>query len=191
VASVSAVTVRDWATTASSAPEDLAVDPLSVTIVRVDASALQRERAGGAAFGALVHAVLAQAPFDASNDQLRALAEVEGRLLGIDDETAAAAALVVQRVFQHDLMIRARRADARGNCRRETPVTVTLEDGTTVEGIVDLAFEEDGRWQVVDYKTDRDLAARGEEHYRRQVAMYTAAVRKATGQTAAGVLVRV
>ena len=61
----------------------------------------------------------------------------------------------------HDLLARARRAAARGACRRETPVTLTLEDGTLVEGVVDLAFEEDGAWIVVDYKTDRELAVGG------------------------------
>ena len=35
-----------------------------------------------------------------------------------------------------------------------------MPDGTLVEGIVDLAFEEAGEWTVVDYKTDREIAAR-------------------------------
>jgi ATP-dependent exoDNAse (exonuclease V) beta subunit len=60
-----------------------------------------------------------------------------------------------------------------------------------VEGVVDLAFEEGGRWTVVDYKTDRELAATGEEQYRRQVALYAQAVAQATGGQTAGVLVRV
>jgi len=62
----------------------------------------------------------------------------------------------------HDVLVRARGADARGACRRETPVTLTLPDGTLIEGVVDLAFEEGGEWTVVDYKTDREIAASGE-----------------------------
>ena len=33
-----------------------------------------------------------------------------------------------------------------------------------------------GRWHVVDFKTDRELGADGEERYRRQVALYAAAI---------------
>jgi ATP-dependent exoDNAse (exonuclease V) beta subunit len=76
-------------------------------------------------------------------------------------------------------------------CRRETPLTCTLADGTLVEGIVDLAFEEQTSWTVVDYKTDRELAAAGEERYKRQVALYATAIAQATGRSAVGVLVRI
>jgi ATP-dependent helicase/nuclease subunit A len=60
-----------------------------------------------------------------------------------------------------------------------------------VEGIVDLAFEENGSWIVVDYKTDREIAATGEDGYRRQVALYASAIAKATGQPSSGFVVRV
>jgi ATP-dependent helicase/nuclease subunit A len=70
-------------------------------------------------------------------------------------------------------------------------VTSTLPDGTLVEGIVDLAFEEAGEWVVVDYKSDRILAAEGEERYRRQIAFYASAIHQATGKPASGVLVRI
>jgi ATP-dependent exoDNAse (exonuclease V) beta subunit len=56
---------------------------------------------------------------------------------------------------------------------------------------VDLAFEEAGEWTVVDYKTDRELAAAGEDEYRRQVALYAAAIAQATGRPTHGVLIRV
>lgn len=69
-------------------------------------------------------------------------------------------------------------------------MTCLMPDGTLLEGIVDLAFEEDGRWTVVDYKTDRDVSG-SEEEYRRQVALYAAAIGQATGLPAQGVLVRV
>ena len=66
-----------------------------------------------------------------------------------------------------------------------------MPDGTLIEGVVDLAFEESGEWTVVDYKTDRELAASGEDQYRRQVALYASAIALATGQTAHAVLMRV
>lgn len=145
--------------------------------------------AGGSTFGTLVHAVLAQAPFDVSDEGLRQIAEVEARVLGLSALDASIAAGKVTRVWRHELLARARRAAARGACRRETPVTLRLDNGTVMEGVVDLAFEEDGRWVVIDYKTDRELKS-AESQYRRQVAAYAAAVSAATGAPASGVLVR-
>ena len=150
-----------------------------------------RERPGGARFGELVHAMLAAAPLDAERAAIEALAEVHGRILSAPDEEIAAAIEAVQKVLAHELLARARAADARQACRRETPVTCTLADGTMIEGIVDLAFEEAGSWTVVDYKTDRELAALGEDRYRRQIALYASAIAQATAQPARGVLVRV
>ncbi len=66
-----------------------------------------------------------------------------------------------------------------------------MADGSLVEGVVDLAFEEPDGWTIVDYKTDRELAASGEERYRRQVAFYASAVGQATGRPTSGVLIRV
>jgi ATP-dependent helicase/nuclease subunit A len=46
--------------------------------------------------------------------------------------------------------------------RRETPVLLTLDDGSLVEGVVDLTFREDTPdfigWTVLDFKTDREFA---------------------------------
>jgi ATP-dependent helicase/nuclease subunit A len=66
-----------------------------------------------------------------------------------------------------------------------------MPDGTVVEGIVDLAFEENGTWVVVDYKSDRVLVAEGEDRYRRQIGLYVSAISQATGLPTSGVLVRV
>ena len=151
----------------------------------------QKDRPSGAAFGTLVHAVLARAPFDAPRPALDDIAALEARVLAMRDEDAAAAAAIAEGVLAHDLLARARRAEARGACRRETPVTLTLDDGTLVEGVVDLAFEEDGAWTVVDYKTDREIATGGEEQYRRQIAAYASAIARATGAPASGILVRI
>jgi ATP-dependent exoDNAse (exonuclease V) beta subunit len=150
-----------------------------------------RERPGGARFGELVHAMLAAAPLDAAREAIASLADVHGRILSAPDDEIAAAIDTVQRVLAHELLGRARAAEARHSCRRETPVTCVVADGTMIEGIVDLAFEEGGAWTVVDYKTDRELAALGEDRYRRQIALYVKAIAQATAQPAHGVLVRV
>ena len=63
------------------------------------------------------------APFGASRAALDDLAGVEARVLGLTDEDASAAVAVVERLLTHDILVRARAAEARGACRRETPVT--------------------------------------------------------------------
>ena len=95
--------------------------------------------------------------------------------------------IIIEQVGQVSLM---RQAADRGACRRETPVTFQLGDGTMLEGTVDLAFKEADHWIVVDYKTDREIA-QANDQYVRQVAVYAQAIASATGCTAEGVILRV
>jgi ATP-dependent exoDNAse (exonuclease V) beta subunit len=183
-------TVREWVADDTFAAEPQRTRSQQISVLSVPLR-LRGTRPSGAAFGTLVHAVLARAPFGVSRADLDDIAALESRLLAMSDEDAASAAAIAESVMTHDLLQRAMRADARGACRRETPVTLTLDDGTLVEGVVDLAFEENGAWTVVDYKTDREIAADGEEQYRRQLAAYALAISQATGAPASGILVRV
>jgi ATP-dependent exoDNAse (exonuclease V) beta subunit len=182
-------TVHQWSAVAEH-ELPASADATAVDVVTVAAVPETAARRGGAAFGILVHSVLAQIPFDATRPLLEDVAQMEARVLGLTEEDASAAAATVEGVLRNDLLVRAGRASTRGACRRETPVTLTLPDGTLVEGVVDLAFEDRGTWFVVDYKTDRELEL-GETAYRRQVAIYAAAIAAATGQAAKGILVRV
>jgi len=184
-------TVREWSAREPSADDELP-DPAGVQIVdiaidRRESSTAQR----GRAFGVLVHAMLGGVSLDADRESLRGLARMEAGVLGLSDAEAADAAAVVENVLRHDVLRRARNAAARGRCRRETPVTVSSPTGLLLEGIVDLAFEEQGQWIVVDYKTDREIADAGEQRYRRQVAFYAAAIARATGAPARGILMRI
>jgi ATP-dependent exoDNAse (exonuclease V) beta subunit len=184
VPSVSIATVGEWSDRSTAAPPSDAVPVIDLS------SPEDRQRSGGVGFGVLLHTILADVPLDAARAALDDAASVAARALGLTEADGAFAAGIASRVLAHELLQRARAADARGACRRETPVTLTMDDGTLVEGVVDLAFEEHGVWTVVDYKTDRELA-RGVESYRRQVALYAAAIGSATGKRATGVIVRV
>jgi ATP-dependent exoDNAse (exonuclease V) beta subunit len=188
VPSLALETAGEWAA-GDRAARSLSVNASDVAVIDVARSSA--DRPGGAAFGVLVHAVLARAAFDAPPDSLSEIAAAEAIVLGMTVEEAAAASGVAARVLAHELLARARAAMARNACRRETPVTCTLPDGTLIEGVVDLAFEEDGAWTVVDYKTDREMAVAGEDRYRRQVALYASAIAEATGAAASGILVRI
>jgi ATP-dependent exoDNAse (exonuclease V) beta subunit len=199
--SLSVTTVGEWARAQADTRPDAALPPrpeataaqavASADVAIVDAGPADAERAGGggAVFGTLVHAILAVVPFESTPEEIEALAALEARVCGLSPADAARAATKVGRVLAHDLLRRARRASALDACRRETPVTITLDDGTIVEGVVDLAFEEDGWWTVVDYKTDRELAS-AEDRYRRQVALYASAVAAATGSPVTAAIVR-
>jgi ATP-dependent exoDNAse (exonuclease V) beta subunit len=187
--SLAVTTVGRWASEVPAGADALVPD---IPVETVDAWAEEAPRPGaGPAFGLLVHAVLAEVPFDAEAGLIEEAASLEARVLGLGEAEARAASTRIAHVLRLDLVRRARDAVARGACRRETAITCTMPDGTLVEGIVDLAFEEDGRWVVVDYKTDAELAADGEARYRRQIGLYAAAIARATGRPASGVLVRV
>jgi ATP-dependent exoDNAse (exonuclease V) beta subunit len=148
------------------------------------------ERPAGARFGALVHATLAAVPLDGNTDQVRQIAALYARVLGAEERETAAAAAAVQSALAHPLMVRARDALAQGRCRRETPITLTLSDGSLVEGALDLAFLEKDAWTVVDFKTDRELEKEF-QHYKRQVGLYALSIERATGQPCGGILMRV
>jgi ATP-dependent helicase/nuclease subunit A len=72
----------------------------------------------------------------------------------------------------------------------ETPVTFQEDDGTIVDGVVDLAFRDGDRWTVVDFKTDRELE-KELPVYRRQVGIYAEVIAAATGLPVAAVLMSV
>jgi ATP-dependent exoDNAse (exonuclease V) beta subunit len=141
-------------------------------------------------FGALVHAALAAVPLGANDAQVSEITSLYARILGNDEGEAVAAVTAVQSVLAHPFMTCAREAVLKGQCRRETPVTLTLIDGTQVEGVLDLAFLEKDEWTVVDFKTDRELE-KELERYKRQVALYALSIKRATGQGCAGVLMKI
>ena len=121
---------------------------------------------------------------------VEAVARAQGRALGATEEDTLQAADTANRVLRHDLAKRARAAAGRGMCRRETPVTMPQASGTLIEGVVDLAFEEGGRWVVVDFKTDVDLGPRQAE-YARQVRLYADAIAAATGLPADAAILQI
>jgi len=158
------------------------------TVAIHEVAAARGTRPSGRRFGALVHAVLAVTDLDLADDSaLRALAQQQGRIVGASDDEVVAATDAVFAALAHPLLRRAAAACARGELRRETPVWLQLEDGRLAEGVVDLAFREDGEWTVVDFKTDRDLVSH-RASYQAQVQIYAAAVAAATGEVARGAL---
>ena len=160
--------------------------------VAIEIVEAQPGRPRGVRFGALVHAVLGTVDLDADRRVVESVTRVQARLLGAPEAEIDAAAETTVRALAHALLRQAAAAARAGDCRREVPIALCTGDGTLLEGVADLAFRDGthGGWTVVDFKTDHEIAERLEE-YRLQVAVYAAAIARATGQPVRAVLLRV
>jgi ATP-dependent exoDNAse (exonuclease V) beta subunit len=152
---------------------------------------IQPERSSGRRFGALVHSLLAAIDFDADLDAVRAAAAVCGRLVAATEKEVDAAVTAVAAALVHPIMRRAAAAAGAGRARRETPVLLQREEGILVEGVVDLAFQQEtsdfNGWVVVDFKTSREFEA-NQAKYTAQVGLYVEAIHKATRLPTKGAL---
>jgi ATP-dependent exoDNAse (exonuclease V) beta subunit len=195
--SIQTVTSLVRAAAAEASPTEIAaaeVEGQTLTRPEVTVVMMERgdsERPSGRRFGALVHALLASIDLDSGADAIRARATIDGRLTGATEEEVQAAALTVGQALAHTILRRAAACAAKGRLRRETPVLRRLDDGSLVEGTVDLAFHEDTSdfvgWTVVDFKTDREFETMS-ARYIAQVRVYCEAVGAATGSPARGII---
>jgi ATP-dependent exoDNAse (exonuclease V) beta subunit len=167
-----------------------ALDAIAIDVIDVRPAKARGAAATGARFGALVHAVLGLVPLDADARTIDLLIAQQARVLGATADEREETAPVVSAALRHALFDRARAAAARGRLRRETPLAMTDARGALVEGVIDLAFEDDGGWVVVDFKTDQELAGVALATYRRQVQLYAHGISRATGRPASGILLR-
>jgi ATP-dependent exoDNAse (exonuclease V) beta subunit len=137
-------------------------------------------RSGGRRFGSLVHSVLRDVQLNAGRESIAKLVNLNARSIGAPSEESTAALSAVEAALAHPLLARARAAE---RCHREYPVTLKLDDGRLLEGVIDLAFIEDGVWTIVDFKTDADISDR-RQAYERQLQWYGYALTKLTGMAA-------
>ena len=122
----------------------------------------------------------------AGGEAIAQVARAQGRLVGATGEELVAAARAAQAALAHPLL---RRAAAADECRREEPIVHRLDDGTLLEGVVDLAFREGRSWTVVACKTDASPDTHPQ--YAAQLALYCAAIRAVMGLPAAAALLAV
>ena len=92
----------------------------------------------------------------------------ERALIRVDD---------IQRFIDSPLGLRVRAAAI---VKREWGFCI-MEGDLLVQGVLDLCFQEDGRWVLVDYKTDRCPAAELPGRYGDQLRWYARALREITG----------
>jgi ATP-dependent exoDNAse (exonuclease V) beta subunit len=160
--------------------------------VAIERVAPPATRPHGRRFGTLVHAVLAEIPFDAAPPAIEAAASVHGRYLGCSSPEIAASVSTITLALAHPLLRRAAAAQTSGLCHRELPLALRLDDGTVLDGVVDLAFAEPGApWTVVDFKTDLATAQPNRLAYEEQVRLYARAISESTSRPAHAVLLYV
>ena len=126
-------------------------------------------------------------PLDASADAVEGVAEVMGRSLQAPAREVKAAVEAVIAALAHPVVRAARDST---DVRREVSLVDHLEDGTVIEGAIDLAYELDGVWQIVEFKTDLVIEESLAQH-EAQTQAYVRAIGAATGLRARGVILRV
>jgi ATP-dependent helicase/nuclease subunit A len=135
-----------------------------------------RERAMN--FGTAVHGALEAFDWKVGAAQQRGQIEQFIALTGLSDEDKCRAIEMLGGALGSELLARAGRAS---QVYRELPFTQAMDDGL-MEGKIDLLFCENGRWVLVDYKTDARVEA---GKYAEQLRAYEAALRQVAGVTLA------
>jgi len=123
-------------------------------------------RSAGPRFGTLVHTILRDVALDGADIDL--MAKVHGRVLGATDQEIEHAAQAAAAALKHPLLERARKSKV---CRRELPILLKLDHTRILEGVIDLAFEENGTWHIVDFKTDAEIGP-SRKRYENQLRWY-------------------
>ena len=134
--------------------------------------------------------MIAAVDLNCTRAEIDTAADLHGKLVNATQEEIDAAATTVVDALSHALMRRAA-AISTGSLRREVPIILRRDNGMLAEGVVDLAFREEGPdftgWTVVDFKTDLEFEL-GRAEYWAQVSLYVEAIEKATNSTARGIL---
>ena len=139
-----------------------------------------RRGRGGTSLGRAVHAVLQTVDLT-TGEGLEEIARAQATAEGIPHREADVVRLA-RRALQSDVV---RRAVASKRWWREVWVAAPVGDGT-LEGFIDLLFEEEGALVVVDYKTDalrtQEEVQRAMQRYRLQGGAYSLALARAVGR---------
>ncbi len=132
----------------------------------------ERERAMD--FGSAVHDALEIVDLAATATQQHSQIEQFIAGTGLSDGDQHRAIELVCKALDSELLARVRRAD---QIYRELPFTQVVNEGL-MEGKIDLLFSENGRWVLVDYKTDATIDA---AKYARQLQAYETALHQVAG----------
>ncbi len=136
---------------------------------------------GGTRVGRAVHAAVQGLPWDADDSLIAAFARAQAVAEAIP-ERAGEVERLVKKALQSEAADRARSA---ARALREVPFALS-QDGTILEGFVDLVIETDAGLEIVDWKTDdvpRAAVAERLREYELQAGLYVLGIETATGRS--------
>lgn len=150
---------------------------------------MEEKRMTAAERGTLTHRALSLMPLDAlrAADNIptvirEALAAMQKRGLFTEEELHIISVSAISGYFTSKI---GRRMLQSGNVRREWAFNLRLtgQQALLLQGVIDCAFEENGAWVLVDYKTDRmDDEQTLVNRYAEQLAWYARALAEITGK---------
>ncbi|HVU87949.1 MAG TPA: UvrD-helicase domain-containing protein [Pirellulales bacterium] len=150
------------------------------------------EPAGSATeLGVLAHAVLAQIDFAAPGDVLERCRDELARRFSSSETRPESAAAMIERFLQSPRATALREAAA---VHRELEFLLRWPpggpaDGRLIQGFIDCLYQDrDGRWHLLDYKTNRVTAAAVPQlaaRYELQMSLYAIAVEEVLGESPA------
>jgi len=129
---------------------------------------------GGKELGSFTHLLLEKA-WDWKPDQIPQAAEYYGEKMGLSPEQRAEAAQWVDQTLSNPLIQRAKKSE---RTFRELSLTGKNEM-EFLNAVLDLVFLEEGKWVIVDYKTDRDPNKLAEK-YGKQLKHYAKLLEQTT-----------
>jgi len=191
IASAQAPSLRSSSVTAVAHAQGAAPPVRHCEFRVIDVGANRSLRPHGARFGTLVHALFEHG--SGAAQPLTALLEhatLLGTRLGATQPEIESAAQSVDTALAHPFGLQLMAAARADQLWHEHPVLLRADDGTLLDGVIDLMFlDSQGpteRICVVDLKTDRELAQLAD--YEKQLAMYAHAAQNVLNKPAFAVL---
>lgn len=165
-------------------PEDI-ISPLRLSELPSRPAFIEEKRMTGAERGTAVHRVLALVTLDSLRESLEeGLWQELHRLQEMGCISQEEADVINYRsllqFYQSDIGQRVLKSNY---VRREWSFNLKLEENTLLQGVIDCAFQEEGSWILVDYKTDRIQDEEAfVQRYAMQLEWYARALERITGQ---------
>lgn len=167
--------------------EEEIVSPLRLSELPSRPAFLEEKRLTGAERGTLMHRALALIPLDTLRDASdldgavkQAIHDLAEREIFTYQEVMLLSVQGIAGFFRSDL---GQRMLASPTVRREWAFNLVMDErGTLLQGVIDCAFQEDGAWVLVDYKTDRiEDEDAFLQRYQLQMDWYAKALQRITG----------
>ena len=135
------------------------VSPLRLSELPSRPAFMEEKQLTGAQHGTLMHRALSLIPLSAVKQGSdlygavkQAIHDLADREIFTYQEVMALSIRGIAAFFGSDI---GRRMLASPNVRREWAFNLVMDNGALLQGVIDCAFEEDGAWVLLDYKTDR------------------------------------